>query len=431
MTAQTAVARRADAVDLFTLNAYWIGLSLMWNSLHLIFLPAVLLTWAPETQKNTYLGLLTFAGLVIAMLIQPISGTVSDRWASRWGRRRPLILLGTVFDFVFLAVMGRAGGLAGVAIGYIGLQLSSNVAHGPLQGLLPDRIAPSRIGMASGVKNLMDMVGLVVGTLLAGRLVSPDGTDSVGVIVLIAVVLAVSAGITLLGVREDPSDGNPDRESESSLAGVQPLVAGWARIDFRAHEGYWWLIASRFLYLLGIYGIQAFAQYFVRDVLAVPNPVKLTGDLLAAITLALMACALGGGWLADRFGRTRVLVAACGISALGCLLLMLARSPQTLLLYGSVLGAGIGLFITANWALANQLAPKADAGMFLGLTNLATAGAGALGRLEGPLIDLLNNARPGAFDGYTMLFTFGAVCTLASAALLKRVLSPSPRPAHG
>ena len=81
----------ARLLDLIVLNTYWLGLSFMWNSLHVIILPAVLLNFVPENLKNTYLGLLTFVGLVIAMLIQPVSGWLSDRWVSRWGRRRPLI----------------------------------------------------------------------------------------------------------------------------------------------------------------------------------------------------------------------------------------------------------------------------------------------------------------------------------------------------
>ena len=106
------------------------------------------------------------------------------------------------------------------------------------------------------------------------------------------------------------------------------------------------------------------------------------------------------------------------------LLLLMARTPQTLLLFGGVVGVGIGLFLTANWALVNRLAPLAEAGVFLGLTNLATAGSGAVGRLLGPFIDLANNANPGAFLGYTMMFIFGALCTGGSALLLRRVREP-------
>jgi MFS family permease len=138
------------------------------------------------------------------------------------------------------------------------------------------------------------------------------------------------------------------------------------RINWKKHRAFAWLIASRFLFLAGIYGIQTFAQYFVQDVLAAPNPIQLTGDLLAAITVTLVAFALFGGWLGDRIGHKRVSFLASLVGGAGCLLLMAARTPSMLLLFGSVTGAGIGLFLTANWALANELAPQGESGKFLG-----------------------------------------------------------------
>jgi MFS family permease len=102
-------------------------------------------------------------------------------------------------------------------------------------------------------------------------------------------------------------------------------------------------------------------------------------------------------------------------------LLLMAHDAHSLLIYGGVTGIGIGLFITSNWALLNRLAPLAQAGVYLGLTNLATAGSAAIGRLLGPMIDWLNNANPGAYNGYTAMFSFGAVCTAMSAVLLVKV----------
>jgi Na+/melibiose symporter-like transporter len=400
---------------LLVLNAAWVGISFLWNSLHVIILPAVLLNFVPESQKNTYLGLLTFTGLVIAAIVQPAAGALSDRTTSRWGHRRPWIALGTAADFVFLALLGWAGGLPWLLAGYLGLQVTSNLAHGPLQGLLPDRVPRDQLGVASGVKNLCDMGALVVAALLVGRLMPPASQPPVLPVALVGLVLAGSTAITVFGVREarlpaQASSGSGNRPWWDSL-----------RVDWRAEPRYAWLIASRFAFLLGIYGIQAFAQYYVRDVLAAPNPAQVTGDLLAAITLALVAFTVSGGWLCDRFGRRRLQVIASVISAVGCLLLLAARTPGLLLGFGAVLGAGIGLFLTANWALATELAPEAEAGKFLGLTNLATAGSGALGRLQGPAIDALNAAAPGAWWGYAELFVFGAVCVLVSAWLLRRV----------
>ena len=400
---------------MIVMNTYWVGLSFMWNALHPIILPAVLLNYVPDAQKNTYLGLLTFAGLVLATLVQPISGALSDGWRSRWGKRRPLIVLGTLFDIVFLTLMAWAGGLAWLAIGYIGLQVSSNTAHGPLQGLLPDRVPKEQLGVASSLKTFMDMASLIIASLLAGRLLDPVTRNPTLILSVVIGLLVVSASVTVLGTPEEPTDADKAKHANWNEFFDQ------FHIDFRANTSYWWVVAERALFLLGIYGVQAFAQYYIQDVLRVADPPKQTGDLLAALTLSLVALVLVGGWLVDRFGAKRVLYAGSFIAAAGMALMLLTRDMTGLRIFGSVLGAGIGLFLTANWALANKLAPAAEAGKYLGLSNLATAGAGALARLEGPALDWLNGMWPGQWVGYTSLFIFGAVSILVSAALLVKI----------
>jgi MFS family permease len=412
---------------LLALNAYWVGLAFLWNGLHVIVLPSVLLNYAPEGLKNTYLGLLTFTGLVIAMFIQPVSGALSDRWISNWGRRRPLILIGTLFDFVFLAILGWFGGLPWLVIGYFGLQVSSNLAHGPMQGLMPDQVPPSQLGAGSSIKNLMDMLGLILSSLFLGRLMDPNAVKPTHAIAAVMLVLATSAAITLLGTHEKPALPPPGerRDGRRGLELKSILVSIGASIRHMPPD-FAWLLRARFIFLLGIYGIQSFAQYYIRDVLRAPDPPRLTGDLLATITLSLIVFALLGGWLGDRFGHVRMHYLAGGISGAGCALLLLVRSPGMLLVFGSVVGVGIGLFLTANWALATLLAPAEESGKYLGLTNLATAGAGATGRLLGPLIDLGNNAFPGSFTGYAGLFVFAALCSLASVLIISRVSQRAP-----
>ncbi|MBC8506128.1 MAG: MFS transporter [Anaerolineales bacterium] len=400
--------------DLFTINTYWFGLSTMWNSLHVIILPAILLNFVPETRKNTYLGLLTFVGLIIAMIVQPISGSISDRWRSRWGRRRPLIALGTILDFIFLAVLGWAGGLIWIAIGYIGLQFTSNIAHGPAQGLLPDQIPSEKHGAASGIKNLFDMSGLVAASLIMGNLLDPEAIRALVPIIVIAGVLLISAAVTIFGTREHSNlEASPNEKTETEQISLTRILAD--------NPQYAKLIVSRYAFLIGIYAVQSFAQYFIRDVIITPNPIKLTGDLMAAIALPLIAFAIGGGWIGDRVGHRRLLYIASGIGILGSLLLMTARTPIQVLIYGAILGLGIGLFLTSNWAMLSRMAPIAQAGAYLGLTNLATAGSAASGRLIGPAIDWLNNINPGDYNGYTAMFAFGAASILLSVILLTRV----------
>ena len=45
--------KKLSLLQMLVLNAYWVGLSFMWNSLHPIILPAVLLNYVPDDRKNT------------------------------------------------------------------------------------------------------------------------------------------------------------------------------------------------------------------------------------------------------------------------------------------------------------------------------------------------------------------------------------------
>lgn len=400
--------------DLLVINVYWIGLSFMWNSLHPIILPAILLYLVPEELKNSYLGILTFVGLILAMIIQPISGAASDQWQSRWGRRRPLALIGTSLDFIFLALLAWSGNILIVIIGYVGLQIVSNIAHGPMQGLIPDMVPEDQMGAASGLKNLMDMGGLIIVSLAAGRLFSPDDRYPTTIMLVVMAVLAISAVITFIFTKEKPTNEQLKNRNRSSFKEI-------FHVDFSGNRNYFRLIASRFMFLIGIYGVQTFAQYYIRDVMQAPNPIQATGDLMAAMALSLVACSLIGGWLSDRIGARKVVAIASVIAAAGSFLLIFAKDLATMTLFASLLGAGIGFYLTSNWAFASKLAPKTEAGKFLGLTNLATAGASAVSKLAGIPIDIANNAMPGNFLGYYGLFFFGGLFALVSLLVLRKV----------
>jgi MFS family permease len=375
--------------ELINLNTYWMGLSFMWNSLHVLVLPAILLGFVPDERKNTVLGLMTFCGLIVAMIVQPLAGAWSDRLQTRFGRRRPWIAFGTLFDLLFLSLMAVAGGLPLLTVAYVGLQFTSNLAHGPAQGLMR----------------------LIISSLLMGRILSGDSL--VLPLGVIAGFLLFSATFTVFGVGEVTADEVADESADQDPAGAH------SQVSFRTHRNYWRLIVARLVFLTGVYGVQAFVQYFIRDTLVVDDPVKLTGDLLATIALTLIGFTVFAGYLSDRLGRKPLHTAAVALIVVGNLLMTTADTASDILLFGCVIGSGIGLFLSANWALANDLAPSGEAGKFLGLTNLATAGASALSRLAGPGIDALNNLSPGL--GYTGLFVAAAVFGMLSLLILIRI----------
>ena len=98
------------------------------------------------------------------------------------------------------------------------------------------------------------MGGLVVASLVAGQLMT-SGNVRLAFGVIMA-VLTVSTLITVLLTKELPAVAAA--EAEWSLADV-------VRVEPRRYPAYTRLIAGRFLVLLGIYSVQAFAQYYIAD----------------------------------------------------------------------------------------------------------------------------------------------------------------------
>ena len=184
----------------------------------------------------------------------------------------------------------------------------------------------------------------------------------------------------------------------------------------------WWVI-NRLLFLAAVGSIQGFALYYLRDVLHLPDAERRTGVLLGFVAIFLLASALGGGYLADRLGRRRLVALSALVAAGGTFLLLLARDMPLVVVGGSIVGTGTGTFMATNWALGTDLAPPGEAGRYLGISNLAGAGAGIVGAgIGGPLADFFNGLEPGL--GYLVIFGLYGVLFLLSALALTRVHLP-------
>ncbi len=408
------MTRNDNPPNVIVLNAYWLGLSFMWNSIHPLILPLLILQLG-GLAPNTAYGMLTFLGLCIALAIQPVSGALSDYTRTRWGRRRPWMIAGTMLSILWLVAMVASRSYLGIAISYIGLQLCSNLAHGPAQGLIPDLVPDDRRGVASGVKNLLEMLGVIAASLIISRLVGTSTAALVAATLLISVVLLAGLAVTGRGIHED-LDEMPSPVAPHSL-GQQ--IKDVMNIRVREHGGYAKLLASRFCMFLGIYAVQSFAFFYFMDVLRIEAPARAMGSMMTVIGISVLVAVYPAGLLSERWGRKRLSLAACGIVACGMALLTVLRQPGWIPVLGVLIGVGMGIFNSVNWAWATDLVPASEAGKYLGLSNLATAGSAASSRLFGPLIDLVNRWSPNT--GYLVLFVIATLATLVGLWITLRV----------
>ena len=410
-------------IDYFRITVFGFAISALWSVLHTIVLQVRLLDLVDGAQKNTYLGLLTFAGLLVAMAVQPVIGAVSDRSGYRWGRRRPYILWGTLLSLLFLPGMGLATGYLVLFIVYILLQMSTNIAQGPFQALIPDLVPREKRGRASGVKSFLEAAGGILILYPAGRFLNRytvEGGDSwlwltLGLLALIILVIML---YTISSVRERP--GVPDLPFE-----FKSVILRSFKIDTHAESGFIFFLASRFLILVAFIIVQRYALFFLMDFIKVENAVAVNSWLLIVIGLCMLVTAYPAGQLADRIGRRPVVVASGLMGAVGITALFFAGSMLSLMVAGGILGVAFGGFMSANWALATELVTKSQEARYLGLVNLATAGGGAVVGLTGLVIDLLNADIPGL--GYRIMLLFCLGCFLVGSAL---VIKARPRSAE-
>jgi MFS family permease len=185
----------------------------------------------------------------------------------------------------------------------------------------------------------------------------------------------------------------------------QQLPAPVAAVDLKARIIFVRVMAARFLFLLGVYGIGHFLLFYVHDRLHLASGAGIASVLFTVFTLVTAVVAIGGGALSDRIGRLPVQWAAAGLSVLGVLLLIPASDVPLIFVGGTIMSIGSGLFASANWALTADLTPKGAGGRFFGLLALATGGAAAAAGLFGPLVD---------HAGFNLLFLVTALSFAAA-----------------
>ncbi len=472
--------------DFITINIFFFGLTALSQTNGLIF-PLLIQRFVGEAVKGTYLGQLRLWTLMVALLWQAVIGMLSDRSTLRWGRRRPFIFVGALGMVVFVALTGVSAGMAGMA-GFWFLfamailqSFASNTAHGAQQGLIPDLVPEDKRGRFSGVKavleiplpmilvsftvakmisagNLWGGLGLVMAVLLIvmlltmlapeKRLAAAPGPFNWAPILRLAlmtglftvIILGMGAGVMqlsrLLATLTTPASLLPVAGLIGLLAiAVTVAIGVWISVRIsiggsaaRGNPSFTWWVVNRLAFLVGTTNLSTFAVYFLQGRLGLVRE-KAAGPaalLMAVIGVFILLAALPSGWLADKFGHKRLVTVAGIMAFAGAVIALLLPNMNVIYLGGSLIGIATGLFYTANWALGTELAPKAEAGRYLGISNLAGAGAGAVGAyIGGPLADFVTTQLPqlpGA--GYILLFAILGVMFLLSVAALQGVRQP-------
>ncbi len=465
MTTQTA-SPSLRWYDYLPININWFALTMRSQVLAGLVVPLLVQDFVGDAQKGAYFGAIRLWALMVALLAQALFGLLSDRSRLKWGRRRPFIFVSAILEsFVILGLAWIAGleGLTGYTIlfwAYILSMVLANMSHAATQGIIPDVVPQEKRGIASGLKMLLEiplplvLVGLVIAPMVSrGNLFSA--------LIVTAVAMLACMGLTLF-VREKrletvppPLDWKPFTSlvmmtgvftaivlglgemvkfSIAALPEASHLVFGAIGVTamlvavvvgifaslsvhldqtVRQSRVFIWFIISRLAALVAINNISSFLLYFFQEKFDLPakQAVSLAGQLPMVLGGFVILFGLLAGWLSDRFDR-RILSAVGGlIGAVGVAVMIFGPNIPTMYAAAAIIGLAYSLFNVASWALGTDIIPKERAGEFLGLQNLAGAGAGAIGAyIGGTVADQ---------SGYVLMMgMFGVMFLLAAGSAL-------------
>lgn len=459
--------------DYITINIYWFALTTRSQVLSPLIIPLLVQQFVGEAAKGTYVGNIRLWALMFAVLFQALMGMLSDRSTSKFGRRRPFILAGAIGEVIIISLIGFSAGMNGMG-GYWFLfllyslsMIASNTAHAATQGLIPDLVPDEKRGTFSGVKALLELpVPLIFVSFVIGKMVSAGNLWAA--IFTLLVIIILSAAIAMFIPEEklsEPSqktDWQPIlrlvamtalftvvilimgalvnramqailvRFGEGSTIPVMLIgllgmvlaiavgVIGSVRISigklFHQNQSFTWWVVNRLAFLTGSTNLAGFMVFFLQERFPEMQGEKAAGPA-ATITMFvgifILLSALPSGWLSDKFGKKKIILVSALLAAAGTAVVILSPSLTPMFVGGSLIGAGIGFFYSANWALGTEIVPQKEAGRFLGISNLAGAGAGAVGAyIGGPIADQI---------GYTPLIIIYGILFLLSIFVLVKI----------
>ncbi|GCE21417.1 MFS transporter [Dictyobacter kobayashii] len=457
---------------ILAISIFALALNFQWAAISTIVLPSQIFKMVGDLDKGTALAFVLIPGAFVSLFANPLFGWLSDRMQGRLavlGRRRPYILLGTLGTVAALCWMATARDVLSLAIAYALTQFVNNAAQAPYHALLPDIVPPGQRGLTSGVIGLLVIAGNVGGVLIAGHFIDssqPMARYSQGLWLtygIIIAILLIFLLITMIFVREKPvtpiiksgplADQRPRRlgwlalpatRTISGVVAIAVLVWGLMTLwnswhpgglvisgdieqvlieiiltigilrlfDFRPRRDpdFAWVLATRLIMMLGIFTIQAFLQYYMRDVVRVPHPEQATTNFLIVVSLTSLGSAFGAGWVSDHFGRKRLVYISGALMAVVGVVFVLTHSLPLVLAAGAVFGLGYGAYQSVDWALvADTLPSKRNYARDMGVWNVALSLSQVIAPvLGGPLLDTFARAGQPVL-GYQVLFGMSIV----------------------
>ncbi len=423
MAEVAAVAKaKFDYKKTFIVGFGFLGISIIWPIFNQ-YIPIFLQAGNPAfetTQPVRGFGLGPALALFIMtwdnllnVFVQPWVGNKSDRTWTRFGRRKPWILLGVPIAVVGFTLIPFAQTAVAVAAFILITNLGMALFRSPTVAWLGDLYDPEDRSKANGIINLMGGLGGLVAFFGGGMLfnafidTNPELARAApfigGAILLIVVVI-----VPLFGVKEPKNiQVEAEEDSDSVWTNVRTL--------FQAEDkSALFVLLGILLWFMGFNALEAgLSSFAVFSLGLTPGTASIFAGLVA---VSFMLFAIPAGLLGTKYGRKRII-------QIGLTGLVVIFAVAYFIIHGSVAFV-VTLIVTGLfWACVNvnslplvyDHGDENRIGAYTGLYYFSSQSAAVLGpTLGGIAVAQLGNE-------YRWLFPFAAVFMVLAWIAMRQV----------
>lgn len=363
------------------------------------------------TDPTGMIAQLNAAGAVVALCANIVFGAWSDRSRSRFGRRTPFMVFGSMAAGTCLLLVSFARQTAAIILAWCGLQLFLNALLAPFLATLSDRIPGDVRVRMSVAYGLGTTLGNAMGTMLGAFFHDRQG---LGFIVAALILACDGLIVATLWPREPSAASLPPAES-----GVRGILRSF-KPPIRGAADFYKALVGRFCLMLAYNMVFAYQLYIIESYLE-QDAAQAAATIAVSSSCTMVASLTGmlvSGVIAEKWGRRKpLLVFAAILMAIGFLAIWAIRSVLGLYAYGLFAGLGYGIYNAANQALSIDVLPdKREAGKGLGILNLANTSGMILAAVA-------TSAIYAAAQTYRPVFIAAAVMASASVPCIASIRS--------
>jgi MFS family permease len=289
-------------------------------------------------------------GALLAAIAIVITGALSDRTRSRFGKRAPWIAGGAIVGSLGLMLTGASSSRVLVVIGWAVFQMSINAMIAAVLAVAPDHLVPRIYGRMSGIAGLGVLLGTVAGGALTAVFITRPQHGLLAVpwiMLVICVVVAIA-----LPRRSSRHEPRPEGGARGFLRSLTPP----------ADLQYWLVFIGRFLFVLALYMVVLYQVFIASDYIGLDR--QGAGNLIATASAVLAVCAgtatVIAGPLSDRLGRRPFVIAAPLLTAVAVIPMMAFRTPWAFLVFFAIGGLAYGAYLSVDAAMMLDVLPDQD-----------------------------------------------------------------------